>query len=110
MTDVEVRIEHPHAAKQLEAAPPVVREALRRRAVVLRNDPQAGTFVALKQVPHPQRHRWEARVGPLAALYKLDLPEGWRVLYTTAIEGSRRMVLIFEVVPHKEYDRLLGYG
>jgi hypothetical protein len=110
MVDVEVRIEHPHASKQMEAAPSVVQDALRRRAKELRRDPNAGTFIVLKQVPHATRRRWEARLGTLVALYKLDLPDGWRALYTTSTDGPLRVLVVFEVVSHREYDRLLGYG
>ncbi len=110
MVDVEVRIEHPHAAKQMEGAPSVVRDALRRRANQLRLDPSAGTFIPMKQVPHATLRRWEARLGSLVALYKLDLPDGWRALYTTGSDGPLAAVLVFEVVTHREYDRLLGYG
>ena len=110
MADVEVRIEHPHAAKQLEAAPPVVRDALRRRAKQLRDDPSAGTFIVLKRVPQATRRRWESRLGTLPALYKLDLPDGWHALYTTGSDGPLGLVLVFEVVTHREYDRMLGYG
>ena len=87
-----------------------VRELTSSRARVLRSLPHSGTFIALRQVPHAQRRRWEARLGPLVSLYKIDLPEGWRALYTTSTDESLRLVLVFEVVPHKEYDRLLGYG
>lgn len=106
----EVRLESPHAERQYRSAPSVIRDALRRRAGSLAADPHTGTLVSLRKVPKDTRRKWERRVGPVGNLYKLDLPDGWRVLYTAGTEGQARVILILEVVDHKEYDRLLGYG
>jgi hypothetical protein len=64
----------------------------------------------LTRVPKATLRRWESRLGTLVALYKLDLPDGWRALYTTGSDGPLSLVLVFEVVTHREYDRMLGYG
>jgi hypothetical protein len=105
----EVRIESPHAEDQFRGAPSAVQEALRRQARTLAGDPQHGTFIAVGRVPKETLRRWQARVGALPNLWKVDLPDGWRALYTIGSDGPLRVVIVIEVVRHKEYDRLLGY-
>lgn len=104
----EVRLESPHAERQFQSAPKEVSEALRRKAKDLAKDPQAGTFVPVARVPKATMRRWEARVGKVTNLYKLDLPGGWRALYTIGSDGPLRVVLVLEVVRHKDYERALG--
>lgn len=106
---VEVRLEA-HASRQFDKAPRHVQADLRRKARALSLDPQRGAFVVLPKVPKATRRRWEARVGSFANLYRLPLAGAWRALYTVGTEGPLRVVLILEVVDHREYDRLLGYG
>jgi len=107
---LEVRIEHPHATKQLESAPRVVQDAVRRQARAIARTPLAGAFIPLRKVPERTLRRWRSRVGEVKVLFKLDLPEGWRALYTVASEGPLAVAAILEVVSHTEHDRLLGYG
>ncbi len=87
-----------------------MQEALRRKAKDLTKDAQAGTFVSVTRVPKATMRRWEARVGKVTNLYKLDLPGAWRALYTIGSEGPLRVVLVLEVLHHKDYERVLGYS
>ena len=97
--------------RQFDKAPKHVRDALRTLAPKLASDPQWGEYVSPKQVPNKRTlQKWERRVGPMANLYKLELPRAWRALYTTKSRGSERVVMVLEVVDHKEYDRLMGYA
>ncbi|MFQ5838322.1 MAG: hypothetical protein ACE5HJ_06015 [Thermoplasmata archaeon] len=72
-------------------------------------DPQAGTFLRVARVPKVTTQRWEARIGTVTNLYKLDLPGGWRALYTIGSDGPLRVVLVLEILRHKDYERVLGY-
>ena len=83
---------------------------MRRKAKNLANDPQAGTFVSAARVPKATVRRWEARVGRVTNLYKLDLPGAWRALYTIGTDGPLRVVLVLEILSHKDYERVLGYS
>ena len=103
-------MESPHAERQFRSAPRSVQEALWRKARELADDPQAGTFLPMARVPPVARRRWEARVGRVTNLYKLDLPGAWRALYTVGREGPLRVVLVLEVLRHKDYERVLGYS
>lgn len=106
----EVGLDDPHAWRQFERAPPHVRDALRRKANRLEVDPQRGTRLAKGRVPDATLRRWKRRVGPITNVYKGNLPDGWRLIYTLTTRKSKRVVLILEVVDHTTYDRLLGYA
>ena len=42
-------------------------------------------------------------------LWKLDLPNGWRLLYFVISDGDTVVAIIVDWMPHKEYDRLFHY-
>ncbi len=83
---------------------------MRRKAKNLAKDPQSGTFLPVARVPKATLRRWEARVGRVTNLYKLDLPGAWRALYTIGSEGPLRVVLVLEVRRHRDYERVLGFS
>lgn len=44
-------------------------------------------------------------------LWRLELPGGWRALYTVASRpAGRPEVSILRILSHKDYDRLFGYS
>lgn len=106
---IGVRLEGP-AQKQFEKAPGHVQRALRKLAARLADDPQAGEYVPVSDVHNKLTiKKWERRVGRPRNLYKLELPDGWRALYTVGSRGSDRLVMVLEVVDHKQYERIMGY-
>ncbi len=43
-------------------------------------------------------------------LWRLELPGAWRILYTIQTRPNEAAtVSVLRILPHKEYDRLLGY-
>ncbi len=57
------------------------------------------------------RERVPKRFRSLPNLFRLELPEGWRALYTVASSPmAGTQVRIVWVCDHKRYDRLFGYG
>lgn len=105
----DVRLEGP-AQKQFEKAPAPVQRGLRKFAPELAADPQLGEFIPLADVHNKVTlKKWERRVGRMRNLYKLELPDGWRTLYTVGSRGAERVVMILEVVDHKQYERVMGY-
>lgn len=42
-------------------------------------------------------------------LWKYDLPEGWRLLYSVRRDEIIVVSIILEWPPHKEYERRFGY-
>jgi len=43
------------------------------------------------------------------SLYKYDLPNGWRLIYTIRGSEIEIVAVILEWMNHKEYDRRFGY-
>lgn len=42
-------------------------------------------------------------------LWKYDLPNGWRLLYSVGRKELLVVSIILEWIPHKEYERKFGY-
>lgn len=47
----------------------------------------------------------EIRHGPIEKLRCLDLPDGWRMLYSFYHVGADRYVLVLEIVDHDQYSK-----
>lgn len=98
------------AQKQFEKAPKAVQRQLRELAGNLVEDPHAGEYVPVADVHNKGTvKKWERRVGRVRNLYKLELSDGWRALYTVGSRGAERVVMVLEVIDHKQYERLMGY-
>jgi len=79
------------------------RKKLREYARRLSHEPFLGDRI--------QRHTVPSRFLSLPSLFRLELPGGWRALYTVAsrpTEGSQ--VRIVWIGDHKRYERLFGYS
>lgn len=75
------------------------REAVKR----LRERPMLGKRIKRRQIPR--------RFKELPNLFRLTLPDGWRLLYTLASHpGFGAEIHIMWVGDHTSYDRLFGYG
>jgi len=97
--------------KLFEKAPSPISAETRRTAKALAVNPQAGECVPLKDVLNKAtRKTWTARVGKITNLYKVELRDGWRMLYTVGSRGPERIVLVLELVDHKQYERLMGHS
>lgn len=79
------------------------RRKLREHAGRLEDRPFLGNKLRDDLVPD--------RFADLPNLFRLELPEGWRALYTVASHPTEgRAVKVVWVGDHTAYDRLLGYG
>jgi hypothetical protein len=92
------------ALASLEVDPSAKSHSIARRARALKPillvDCLHGEVVKKGAIPGPLR----AKYG-LENLYVEDLPSFWRLLYTVVRHEGRRIVLILEIVSHKEYGR-----
>lgn len=69
----------------------------------LEKDPFAGDRI--------RRELWPKRFRGLANLFRIELPEAYRAVYTVlTFPGRPREVRIVWVGNHKRYDRLFGYA
>ena len=99
MSDAEVEVD----AEAFAAAGTDQKRKLRQYRPQLLADPFLGNRIQRELVP--QRFR------DLPNLFRIELPEGWRALYTVATRpGGARVVRIVWIGNHTRYDRLFGYG
>jgi hypothetical protein len=79
--------------------------AIARRARALKPlllvDCLHGEVVRKKNVPRALAGRYG-----LENLYVEDLPASWRLLYTVVKQEGRRVVVVVEILDHREYSRL----
>ncbi|TLZ81326.1 MAG: hypothetical protein E6K05_06615 [Methanobacteriota archaeon] len=98
MTEAEVLVDE----DEFRTAGEAQRKKLRELVVRLRREPFLGNRIRRKQIPRAFRG--------LPNLFRLELPDGWKALYTVASQapfGSQlRIVWIGD---HKRYERLFGY-
>jgi len=87
---------------EFRAAGEKQRKKLRELAARLRRQPFLGDRIRRSLIPRPFRN--------LPNLFRLELPEGWRALYTVAshppLGSELRIVWIGD---HKRYEKLFGY-
>ena len=70
---------------------------------ILKQNPQFGNPIKKELIP-----KEIVRLG-IKNLYRIELSNYWRMLYT--IEGTKIEILVFvlKIVDHKEYNKLFGY-
>jgi hypothetical protein len=71
---------------------------------ILKENPMYGNPVQKKQLPPRLIVEYDIR-----NLYRVELPDYWRLLYT--IEGNNVEIFLFvlSIVDHKDYNKLFGY-
>lgn len=92
------------ALEALEAGPSSKGHSIARRVRDLRPILLAnclhGEVVRKRAIPSSLRIKYG-----LENLYVEDLPDFWRLLYTIVKSEGRRVIMILEIVSHKDYDR-----
>jgi len=71
---------------------------------ILKQNPQYGEPISKKLIPIPFRKQG------IQNLYRAELSNYWRMLYT--LEGNEITIFVFilSIVDHKEYNKLFGYS
>ena len=99
LPDVEAFVDE----KEFRGAGPAQRRELREYAARLRREPFLGDRIPRRRVPKPFRN--------LPNVFRIELPGGWRALYTVASGPTTgTQVRIVWVGDHTRYDRLFGYS
>ncbi|HLF06938.1 MAG TPA: hypothetical protein VI893_07205 [Thermoplasmata archaeon] len=76
----------------------------------LKGDAFAGDQIPKDRIPDGLATR-NGLKPPLTNAWRFELPLAYRGVYTVQSSLERDVrVIILEVLSHKEYDRLLGYG
>jgi hypothetical protein len=92
------------ALAALEAASSSNARAVARRARALKPillmDCLHGEVVKGSALPRGLRVKYD-----LSNLFVEDLPDFWRLLYTVVKQDARRVVVVVEIVSHRDYSR-----
>ena len=70
----------------------------------LKNNPLCGIKIPRKLWPRGYITKYK-----INNLWKYDLPDGWRIIYTIIEDKLMIINLILEWFPHKEYEKRFGY-
>ena len=70
----------------------------------LKENPACGTKIQKKLWPKLYVQKYG-----ITNLWKYDLPNGWRIIYTIETNEIKIMNIILEWFNHKEYERKFGY-
>jgi hypothetical protein len=70
----------------------------------IKHKPDCGTAIPKKLIPRRYIKKYD-----IDNLYKYDLPNAWRLLYSLGKEGIEIVAIILEWCSHKEYERIFGY-
>jgi hypothetical protein len=72
----------------------------------LTHDATVGDPIRKSLIPAVLKRKYE-----IDNLWRLELPDGWRVLYTIASRpAGQPEIMILRILSHKDYDRLFGYS
>jgi len=78
--------------------------AINRKIELIKRDPSMGDSIAKVLIPQEYRRKYLVK-----SLYRVELPNYWRMLYTISDEELKVIAFIIDVVDHKEYGRKFGY-
>jgi mRNA-degrading endonuclease RelE of RelBE toxin-antitoxin system len=93
------------AERDILALDPVQRRKLEWWARRLGEDVAVGEHIRGALIPAALRRKYD-----LENLWRLELPNGWRVLYTVLDSSEHGLaVSIVRILDHGAYDRLFGY-
>lgn len=70
----------------------------------IKNNPLRYTRVPEQLIPEKYMHEYGIK-----ALWKYDLPDGWRLLYTVTGNEIKIVSIILEWLDHKAYERRFSY-
>jgi hypothetical protein len=70
----------------------------------IRNKPDCGIVISKKLIPKEYIGKYN-----INNLYKYDLPNAWRLLYSLGKEGIEIIAIILEWCTHKEYEKRFKY-
>ena len=79
-------------------------KAIERETNNLFQNPHRGIQIPKKQVPKKYIEEYD-----VTNLWKINLPDYWRMLYTITGNELEIISIILEFMDHKDYNKLFGY-
>ena len=71
----------------------------------LQEDAFCGIQIPKNLIPRAYSERY----GPITNLWKYNLPDAWRLIYTIKNDKINVLSILLEWMDHKNYERRLGY-
>jgi hypothetical protein len=72
----------------------------------LARDATVGDSIRKSLIPAALKRKYK-----IDNLWRLELPDGWRALYTIASRPAwQPEIMVLRILSHKDYDRLFGYS
>lgn len=81
-----------------------VYQFIQRAKEDLKEDPTCGTRIPNKLIPKSYVQKYA-----ISNLWKYNLPNAWRLIYTTEADEVMLLAIILEWMDHKNYERRFGY-
>ena len=82
-----------------------LKKAINRSINDLKQNAFSGIQVSKKLIPKVYLRKYR-----INNLWKLDLPKGWRLMYTVTVDNEVELIsAILEWLNHKEYERKFKY-
>jgi len=82
-----------------------LKEWLDRAVKDLKKNAFSGIQISKKLIPK----EYQAKFGPLTNLWKYNLPNAWRLIYTIKRDEIVVLSIVLEWMTHKEYERRFKY-
>jgi Txe/YoeB family toxin of Txe-Axe toxin-antitoxin module len=82
-----------------------LKEWLDRAAADLKKNAFSGIQIPKRLIPK----EYQDKFGPLTNLWKYNLPNAWRLIYTIKRDEVVVLSVVLEWMDHKEYERRFGY-
>jgi Txe/YoeB family toxin of Txe-Axe toxin-antitoxin module len=79
-------------------------KSINRAIELLRDNPFIGIQIPKKLIPEKYVDKFD-----VTNLWKFNLANYWRMIYTVTSEGIKIISLILDIMDHKTYDKVFGY-
>lgn len=79
-------------------------KSIEHKISYLKMNSQAGIAIPKKQIPREYIERYN-----VTNLWKMDLVNGWRLIYTLKNEEVEVLAVILDFYDHPAYDKIFGY-
>ena len=82
----------------------ILLNSIKQKIEFLKSNPEYGIHIAKNKIPKEYTLKYE-----INNLWKVDLSNGRRMIYTLRGSEIEIIALILDIVEHPEYDKIFGY-
>ena len=89
-------------AEKRKVARSLVR-AVHHKIEFVKEDPRYGDAIEKQNIPAKYKE------AGITNLFRVELPQFWRLLYTISSEENKMKIIITDILDHENYNKLFGY-